>query len=712
MYKLVLKAFCLRNNICKIKYDENEFPFEEKLNTTIEWVHDTFSFDLIWDNNNTKHFEVKLSKDFLNQIIIDLTTNTSKKQYNIELMTLDYNLIYTINIQKNKELIELSPEHNNLRIGKIDILNTDLDFKLFLVNYNISEISNIKEKNIQKKSHNSTKNMTSSNESNTNFLCRKRYLENNYEFNVESIKEIIFDIDLNKVIGNNIRFCLHIFENNYILTIHDMNENNSSNYYYIEVEFATEEEIKKLREEILEKINNIKNEIKEKDTKSINFKILDYKYNDNIQIYNIHNYEFTEKHYLSFINYCYKYISSSIKDIIQKIIKKFGKEIYYLNFIKEIILETLSKFEYFYEYVKFLNKENNNVKNLIIPNKNYSYKEKAEILSSILIIILNSPYFKVDNTIEFFRFTKNSNKNVYLDATKFLTKIINNLNNNSILNKGYIKTFSRIKSDLNKSNKLYYAYNTKNNNNCNNNIFIIELMNLEELKTKLISYLPDMIVRYVNSKCHATTNYDCFSGNILINEQIFIQKKNNFLENDDNKIFDSLQPFIKGQVNLTNEQNQKMYDLYVFRALWSINHEGFGNKPISKINKGRASTPNKTIYEGNFINTPDGGDIVELYAFTPLNINEFEYLKLVNFNPKSLLNENLYIQNSFSNFWIMFNNLEKEIEDEDEEGLTVKILLFKNIAYIYHGEKNEQKIMNMMKKFNKRENMFNHIAKC
>ena len=49
----------------------------------------------------------------------------------------------------------------------------------------------------------------------------------------------------------------------------------------------------------------------------------------------------------------------------------------------------------------------------------------------------------------------------------------------------------------------------------NRKVFIIELMNLEELKSNLKAYLPDMVVRYCNSKSNITSQYGIFSDRKL-----------------------------------------------------------------------------------------------------------------------------------------------------------------------------------------------------
>ena len=246
------------------------------------------------------------------------------------------------------------------------------------------------------------------------------------------------------------------------------------------------------------------------------------------------------------------------------------------------------------------------------------------------------------------------------------------------MNKGYLKTFSRIKEDINEVNKRYYNF-------LNNKVFIIEIINLKELKKYLEGYLPTIIVRYLNSKSKIAAQYDIFSENIIINEIIFIKKKNAFLKNDDNKIFNNLDKIIKGNINLNIEDNKIKYDLCIFRVIWKLNHEAFGHKAVSKINKGRASTPDRTIINGSYEITKDAGEIIENYIYESSDINSFDMIRYATFNPKELLAVNLYIQKSFDEFWEVFSNILKNIDfgDEDEEGLEGETQFFYKIAGLF-----------------------------
>ena len=373
-------------------------------------------------------------------------------------------------------------------------------------------------------------------------------------------------------------------------------------------------------------------------------------------------------------------------------VKNYTKEFCtYLDFGKDIILDVLSKFECFNEYYKYIMEKDNNVQNLIIKKDNLTYLEKANILSSILTIIINSPSFLTNKNIEFFELTSN-NKNVYLDARNFLLKIIDNLKSDSILNNGYLKTLSRIKEDINKINENLYENKR--------NTFMIELMNLDDLKNNLKKYVPNMVVRYFNSKSKSAAEYDIFSGNILINELIFTEKKNDFLILNNNEASKNLEPFIKGKIELNNEKNKKIYDLFVFRAFWRLNHEGCGHKPVSKINRGKANTPKKVIINKGYTEGNDAGEIIEYYVYHEVKQNYFDYLKYAVFNPITLLNENLYINDSFLPFWDIFLKLEIDKNDEKKEELDDKLSFYNKISNLFLSDKSEKFVNQYSNKFN------------
>jgi len=196
----------------------------------------------------------------------------------------------------------------------------------------------------------------------------------------------------------------------------------------------------------------------------------------------------------------------------------------------------------------------------------------------------------------------------------------------------------------------------------------------------LKDYLPTKVVRYLNSKTKIAAQYDIFSENILINELIFIKRKNDFLNYDDNKIFNNLNGLIKKNFDLNNKEEIIKYDLCIFRTFLKYNHEAFGHKPVSKINKGRANTLNKTIIDGLYNDTKDAGEIIEKYIYESSGESSFDMIKSATFNPKNLLKVHLYIQKSFEDFWEAFSKIEIFFGNEEEEELVGEAQFFYQIA--------------------------------
>lgn len=131
MYGFILHAFNYQDNVYKIKYNGKEFSLEDKLNKIIETDEEYLEMDLLF-SEEILHHRIQLCEDFVNEIIFDLDESRNNK-YNVELLTLNYhNEDSNILLHKGKEIITLDFPENDLRIGKILILNTDLNFKITL----------------------------------------------------------------------------------------------------------------------------------------------------------------------------------------------------------------------------------------------------------------------------------------------------------------------------------------------------------------------------------------------------------------------------------------------------------------------------------------------------------------------------------------------------------------------------------------------------
>ena len=266
----------------------------------------------------SKNFSIKLSKDFLNSIIIDLEENIDEPKYNIELMTLNYNSTNNINLilKKGIEKIYLNVPENDLKIGKISILNIDLKFKLFFREFEIKETIGTKKNKLS---------FAKASENKDNkYISKKRNADNNYEYIYKTEEEIPFEIDIKEIKGNNIRFCLHKLINNNIMTIHDMSEDIKDNYQFQSISLN---DLDSLKTQIFSKINRIKDEFSKTSLKNINFQIIEDEYNNDIIYYNLLNLEFEEKHLLAFIDYSYKYLCHNMSNVIEQILNNFASEI-------------------------------------------------------------------------------------------------------------------------------------------------------------------------------------------------------------------------------------------------------------------------------------------------------------------------------------------------------------------------------------------------
>ena len=251
MYSFIIHAFSYQENVYEIKYNEKKLPLGDMLNKTIETDEEYLEMDLLFDKK-TFRYRIQLCEDFENKIIFDLVKSKNKR-YNVELLTENYHSIdidSDITLQKGKETISLFLPENELGIGKIIILNTDLNFKISL--------KDIISKKIKRNSDfTNLKNIKKLSDEEMNFNLLRKKTKNKVNFFI-SYRDIPFDINTKDIEGKELRFCLHIFKSNYILTIHNMEEKDEN----IDIEDINIDELEKLEKIIFDKINILKNEVK------------------------------------------------------------------------------------------------------------------------------------------------------------------------------------------------------------------------------------------------------------------------------------------------------------------------------------------------------------------------------------------------------------------------------------------------------------------
>ena len=744
----------INDKIDYLHYQENNKLIEKQLidfkNEILYVQNNNFNFK-ISINKNVKEFKVILKNDTINNILINLNPNCKKKISQVEILIEDSSSQNSdLMIEYNEEKVFFKMKYNDLQIGRVIILNSDLNFQLYIMaqsylnNIEIEKRDNeiekrdieiekrdieiekrdieiekrdieiekllkiIKDNNIDIDISNYEKPIKIENppEKKT-FIGKKRdkkeKVKSSNKTENNRTEEIKFTIDESKI-GDKMLICIHNYDKNKIATVHDMTETNiiddpkleNSNYdpnefnsYLNKNSNIINDFINKINENKIEEINKININFNEKE----------------IDFWKYSNYDIDDKRYLLFLKDSFEYIYNStlkinyniIKNIIIPEIDKIKNNHELTDFIKKIMINIFSYFDYFREYMKYLNNEESTISNLIIPdNKNLSRKDKMNILSSIMSIMLVSPYFNKNKKIEFFKINNDKN-NIYYKANELLFNIIDNLNPDSAFLNGIKKTTSRIKPDLNKQNYCYYTSKIEENQEIiDNDIFIIEYKELSELKKEIKSNVPDLIVRFVDTKTLSKAQYDMCSGNILINEAIYKKKDSNFLDNDDNQIFDEYNDIIKGNIDLKNKSNKIKYDLCTFKSFWRLNHESLGHKPISKINSGK-DTPTKAIMSQtqNFEKTEDAGEIVEYYIINSRK-DDFYTIKNCEYDCSRLLDPSLYIEKTFKRFWIIVEEL--KIQDDDEEFvITEKIRLFNKIKIYFNNQRdikreNEKKI--------------------
>ena len=669
-----------------IQYDDKNLSLTDAGKSILKVNDKNFIFEIY--NSIKKYqqcFNVKLIENYINTLAVNLKEYNSRI-YNIEFILkrnninedslIEYNnLDLILDYNKVKTIFECN--FNDMDLCRILILNIPLDFKIFLKGLIIED--NKEEKIISKEK----------------YLSKRIF--STKQFRSKEI-EIKYDIDKNDLINvNNFRFC--IYSNNNHMTIHNMDEKINSFNIKKEINLTQLNELyNEIEKKIKLLIDNLNNNVNLLEFKNqINKELGNYNYNDDeiISLQLMNDDKFTEKELYKTIEYFYKYSICESKNILNILLSnvnqindliKANKEIFdkYIKYILEKII-------YFKKYVdNIIN--NKQVENLILPNQQISFKKKSKILSVLLTIIFDAPKFEEGKKIEFFPIDDKGNS-VYKNCKDFTFKIIENLTKDSIFGKGLEQLMSRVKEDINKENKK------------KENVFILEMRNLKEFKNQIKNFYPKLIIRTVNSQSENNTNYDILSDNIIINEIIYKKKNINYIlgKNNDNKTFDELESIIKG--NILNENDKQKFDLFTFKAFWRINHEGFGHRPVSILNKKKIPTPSKFFINGTYKKSEDAGKILEYYITK--EDDEFIELKTLNCDISPLLSFELYIQNSFHQFWEIVEQLikkkyddenqnEKKYEDEEivysqENILLLKINEYYNEAINKKSEKNKKR---------------------
>ena len=744
-------------NRLEYKYNNQDIKYEIKeIEYNILIKNKEFEFKII-TNEKEKNYKVELSDNYYNEIAIDL--NDNKNGYNIQFIIKNIKGEYfkKLSIISEGKKYNFLTKYNDLNLCRIYLLNIPLGFKIFLnqkENQIESFIELIKQESIKlvkesqkEKSEreikviNKKRRRTEINEE-SEILSNENINENSlneYEDELEESDDnndnIVSENLLNN--NNNINYCdneiqyelinkdienlLFCIKDDYqtILTIHNM-------YDDYELDEKISQNIDKVTlvkyvEKGLKDINNLKSILISKsfnDLKDEANNIMD-KYSidnyDSIEISLLEDNNFSEVHYLLSIKSFFIHLIIEICELIIGLLNFYFQDIKYssnniekeekINVILNKILDKYELFQCYFNYFDSMNIKKENIKNLKLFKTELSFKEKSYYLSCILTIILMSPNIDKNNFIEFFEIKDNTN-DIYSKVKKFIFNIIDKLNNKSAYLNGLELTTSRIKKDLNKFN--YHNYRK----DINKRIFILEMRTISELKKTIKSFFPKIIVRTFDSQSGFNAHIDNFSGLMIINENCYEKNSLDKLKGnyDDNEAYKSMDKIIKGLIDLENKDNNELYNLFIYKAFWRINHECFGHLPVLEINNKRCDTPKKFFSNGIFIKSNDAGKILE-YFFNN-NEDEVDRIKNINCDVISLLEGELFVGKDFNLLWKKFSELEDKISSEESFEINVEDKFLFELLSIYDkimnlkGERKEivlqkqnQKIFHLKKRF-------------
>ena len=454
-------------NNYRLKFTSNN---EEKIividrnNFIFELSNINFSFSIFNEINENK-YNIKLENDYENKIIFFLNKNLNLYNLDILIKKIHYHSLNTI-LQYMNVPFNIDNIYNTLNISKLFIFNIDLDFNIFLNEEDLQiekEIIKLKNKQL------------SNEEEPKSLLNKKRNLE------ISTKKNLLIKFNINKNDLNNeknLRFCVYTNENFPYITIHIQQKEKLIKVINCNKFQLNKQEIIK---ENTNKINDIANYINDNNLDENN--LINYINKNLIDFENYHELEkiiyskiidtsdkdYDNNNYNEVVCYLYLNLLKSMKLRLIKLIKIKSSQKYLLKFIKSI-LNKFSQFEKYENYITNYNENNNDlIKNLKLHKNNLNFKEKCRILSTILTLILQSPFFKMNTYIEFYQIDLNK-KNIYYKIKEFIFKIIDNCDSKSLLINGLEMLFSPIMKNINHIT------------NYNKDVFSLEMKSLETLK--------------------------------------------------------------------------------------------------------------------------------------------------------------------------------------------------------------------------------------
>lgn len=361
----------------------------------------------------------------------------------------------------------------------------------------------------------------------------------------------------------------------------------------------------------------------------------------------------------------YKYLN--IKFFDNKIFNKFLK---YFKIIEKII----DIFE------KLLNKINEN-EGEINKNCDNLLRYKFCIIRSILFNV--NEVLKKKNILsclidfDILIISNLNTNNCYIKSIDFLKKIIQNLNENSILFDILLQFDSEILLDLKliQSDDIINVINDPSKfQNSKNSLAEINLLTVDQVKFHLFKLIPNIFLRYLDDGDNKFGYFDQKNKMTFINEYFLLEENSNLEEFN---------------VELNNPDNYKFYSMPI--AMHLI-HENFTHAKIQLTNYDLVDTPTNTfdainnfnsiIYEEEeefgreIITTGEAGKNLEKYISQGNNYI-INYLYSIFYNNSDIFDDIAYWTDS--SFEKLRKNLLDKIDKEEKKNTTNKYYKYNNI---------------------------------
>ena len=364
----------------------------------------------------------------------------------------------------------------------------------------------------------------------------------------------------------------------------------------------------------------------------------------------------------------FKYITN-IFNKLETINEIQFKLAHYLNKLKYLI-------NLFEDLINEINKNEEEIKNKCKDLIRYKFCLIRCVFFKVKEILKRKNFLSVLIDFDILILSKLNANNCYIKSIDFLKKIVQNLNEDSILFDIFLQFDSEILIDLNliELNDISKViHDSSNFQNSKNSLFEINLLTVEQVKSHLFNLIPNIFLRYLDDGDNKYGYFDKKNVITLINEYYLLEEDFN----------------LKSSENILNKDNK--YKYYSMPISMNILHENFTHAKIQLTNGNLIETPTKTfdsnnnfnniIYEvqeinGNeLIKYGEAGKNLEMYISQGNNYI-INYLYSIQYDNSDIFEDLTYWTDT--SFERLTNNLKEKIANEEKNLTKIKYYKFNN----------------------------------